>query len=357
MKVLLIIGNLPKTSPYISYYINVFKEHGIDYDIVAWNREGEDYVAESNCYVYDKKSSQLLPSYKKIIDMIRYSGYIKSIIKKNNYDAYVVYTVAISVFLYGFLKRHKKKYIIDVRDYSPLLRKKFFNKRFTFLCKNSLLNCISSLGFRKWLPEDCDYVLCHNVNKQLLTEAVVFTSFKHHSPIRVLTIGQIRDSLTNADILKALSNLKDIEVYFSGRGGAIPYLKNVASDEKIENVHFTGSYDKSEELNIVSDSDIVNCILPNNILSNYLMSNRLYTSVLSRRPIVVRCKTTQAYYVQKYKLGFVVDNIQNLHKDIVDYLTSFNYDEYDKGCRSFLLDVKDDVLNFERTLYSNLSNI
>ena len=42
MKVALLLPAEPEKAPYIQYYIDVFKEKGIEYDVIAWNRSGNN---------------------------------------------------------------------------------------------------------------------------------------------------------------------------------------------------------------------------------------------------------------------------------------------------------------------------
>ena len=92
---------------------------------------------------------------------------------------------------------------------------------------------------------------------------------------------------------------------------------------------------------------MVNILLPHTLNSDTCMSNRFYNAVVSRKPMIVNSGCYQAELVEKYKLGLVVDNFDNVGQQILDYYQKLNWDEYLAGCERFIEDVTQDNLAFE----------
>lgn len=66
MKVALLLPAEPEKAPYIQYYIDVFKEKGIEYDVIAWNRSGNNPKVLERLIMYDAPSPDTLSKIKKV---------------------------------------------------------------------------------------------------------------------------------------------------------------------------------------------------------------------------------------------------------------------------------------------------
>ena len=199
MKVALILATNVEKSPYIQYYIDVYKEKNIDVEVILLNRDkrvlNEEFPYKiHSCDIIAKETASCV---RKIYDYFRYSRFVRRILKQSDYSQIVVFTIANAVFLsYYLLSYYKKKYIFDIRDYSPLV--KYTVPIIRRLLNNSALNCFSSPGFRSWLPA-CDYVICHNARRKSLDEDIVNARDIDVENVKVLTIGQLRNFITNKD--------------------------------------------------------------------------------------------------------------------------------------------------------------
>ena len=128
----------------------------------------------------------------------------------------------------------------------------------------------------------------------------------------------------------------NFDMRFVGYGYAGQIIQKFCSNNNIANVSFHGRYKKSEEISFYEDADIINCCMGNNMLSNYLMSNRIYLAALLRKPIICIKGSYQSNIVQQYNLGCIVNNINNMKNELQEYLDRFDRIKYLNGVSLFL---------------------
>lgn len=344
MSILLILGAMPENSPYVNYYTNILDRMGVSYDICAWNRYQNNYIARNNLYVFTAKGRN--GSIKKIFDYFKYRKYILKHVKDHEYNRIVVFTITTAFFLHRLLTiNYKRKYIFDIRDYSSLMRFRHVKKVLKRILSMSYANVISSPGFKQWLPSEFKYTISHNVAADTLCTDVKKISSSER--IKILTIGALRDSKSNIELIKSLGNNSRFLMQFTGRGSATPVIHEYANSHKLNNVIVTGQYSKADEDSIVNKFDMINILLPHNMVSDYLMSNRFYLSVIHGKPMIVNNSCTQAFFVKKYNLGVIIDEKDDIAKKINDYWEYFDLHKYNKGRADFLNVVKNDEIKFE----------
>ena len=349
MKILLLLPASPSASPYLRYYLNVFDKNNVDYDVCIWNRSN-DIIKDKNYFVFNSKNTNNKNPLFKVKAFGDYRKFIIKILKDRQYDRIVVFTIQLAIYLSKvLLQQYKGKYIVDIRDYSKILKIPFSYNILRKTLRNSALNCISSPGFRQWLPEEADYIVSHNVDFNIL-KCHANACGQFAKPLRILTIGSIRDEVSNEFILSQLGNNHDYELKFAGDGPAVPYLKDYSESHRLQNVLFTGRYKKPDENNIVKECDLINILLPRNEVSDFLMSNRFYLSVIYRKPMIVNERCYQAKIVNRYGLGVVINPSDNIPKQIEAYLKKFNYTLYNDGCEAFIQEVSKDINEFESRL-------
>ena len=101
--------------PYLKYYLNTLS---INYDIICWNRDSNENYDQNNIFAFHKEviSNNKL---KKLYGYILFRKYCKDILKKNKYVGVVVLNTITSLIIGNYLKKKfKKKYIIDISEYS-----------------------------------------------------------------------------------------------------------------------------------------------------------------------------------------------------------------------------------------------
>ena len=321
MKVGLIISANIWFCPYLHIYTKILDKKHINYDIVSWDRKGMDGKQGMQFH-----SSLQRNRIEKFISFLLYTRFIKKVIRKENYDKLIIFGPKLGVFLSGLLKRKfNKRYIFDYRDLS-IEQNRIFNSKFVETLTNAAAIIISSPGFKKYLPKGFNYVISHNFDIDK-----VISSHQIHSnstdtmlkeKIKVLTIGGIRDYVSNEEVIRALANNEKFELYFVGKGQESDNLKKYVEAHNIKNVFFHGYYKKEDEANFIKDADFINIYYPKVKTHETALSNRFYNALIFNKPMLVTANSIQGDYVERYDLGLSVDDCVDLDKKIIDYLSS-----------------------------------
>ena len=220
-KVLIIVGGMVNRLPHVELYLKHYDKNSIEYDIIEWNRNNDSVIEKNNRYIYNKKISDLAPFYVKLIEIFKFSQYVKKIIKQNKYNRIITFTIADSLFLIPLLiKKYTNKYIFDIRDYSPICKLPFSNCILRKFINHSYVTCISSEGFKYWLPKECNYIMSHNIDLSLCSSDNKYTFKPLNQILDILTIGKIRDYESNKLIIDQLANNSNVKVRFVGDGNA-----------------------------------------------------------------------------------------------------------------------------------------
>ena len=305
-RLLFILPALPDYGPYVYNYIKLANDCSVGYDVICWNRKGVEVSFPDNYYVYQHPTKDSYRPIKKMLEIAGFSSFVRRMIRGKKYRLVITFTIADSVFLASYLKReYKGKYVFDIRDYSPVVNSRFFKKSIDTLLRYSAVNVISSAGFKSWLPARYDYLICHNTDLGRIRQSIDYVDFGsvRSGELSILTIGAIRDFSANKSVIDAFANSSTVQLSFIGDGNATPALKKYCEDNGVQNVSFYGRYKKEDEDEFVKDCSMMNLIMPHNMISDYLMSNRLYLSARFRKPVIVNDHCFQAEQVRKYDLG------------------------------------------------------
>lgn len=346
-KVLLLCGAELDKSPYVLPYIELFKQNSDSFDVLCQKSQMAVDVAGDNFIGFDKEYDGTAPGWKKLLMMREQARVAKRVIRQNGYSKIIVFTAQKGIFLSWFLKKnYLGQYVLDIRDHTSILRIPLCNRLLKSVIDNSAYTVISSAGFKKWLPESDKYIVCHNTSFYMIEYGLGEITkddrgqYESSQVIKLLTIGQIRDSHANAAVIDAIQSKKGIELYFVGSGNSVPALQEHCRVNNSVRVNFLGRYKKDEESSIIEGYDMINSYMDHDINSDSLLTNRLYLSAILRKPILVRGGTYQAELVSRYGLGIVVDDAENLAEDIVQYYDAIDWSRYDSDCKCFLNEVQ-----------------
>lgn len=324
-------------------------QNGIEYEIISWNRDGTDKPSETSFNLNINK----LKRFQKFIPFIKYLTYIKSTIRKNKYDKLIVFGPQIALLLYPFLKKgYNNNFILDYRDLSidqlPIL-KIIFKK----VVEISNLNIISSIGFKKYLPE-AHYIISHNISSDLLINQGLKKeedSLKCED-ITVLTIGSIRDYEANLEVVKALANKENIKLFFVGKGEASALLEKYTLENNIKNIFFHGFYKKGQEVDYIRKATFLNIYYPQIKSHSSALSNRFYNSLIYSRPMIVTSNSIQGDFVEQYNLGISINNCNHLEDKLRKFNLEFNEMKFNNSAEKLLTNFKTDYDIFQAKVLS-----
>jgi hypothetical protein len=217
---------------------------------------------------------------------------------------------------------------------------RFFPKLFNRLLRISALNVISSPGFKRYLPKGFDYVLSHNFDIETLKESLNKVNYDRvfiKSTITILTIGFIRDFEENYQVMKALFNKPNYLIKFIGKPNkAGTKLQQICTIDQQKNVEFSDFYINEDVRLLIKDTDFINIFRPNNYTCTLAFTNRFYYSLIYKKPMIVTKGSLEGMYVEKYKLGLVIENCSQLDEQIQAYISDFNQEEFNANCNKLL---------------------
>jgi hypothetical protein len=335
MKAAIIILGNSWVCPYVNTYKRAFEKLGYAYDVILWDRDGSD---KCNPFRFSSGNVNLDNPFLKSVSYLRYSRFIKKTVLKNRYDRLVVSGPHLAVLLSSFLrKKYKGRYIVDYRDIS-VEQKPLLGRIYSKVLSDSFCNVISSSGFKKHLPGKYDYLISHNFNFDVAVNSLNCKKPQsdNATPLRILTIGYIRNYTSNVKVIQTLGNCNGFCLRFAGSGDATERLKEYVLSHGIKNVEFTGFYKKDEEESIVAECDFINIFFPDDIEHSAIMSNRFYLALIYKKPMIVTAGSVQATLVSEYGLGVVTSNCENLDNEINEYLSNFNYQTFCRRCNELL---------------------
>lgn len=331
MKAIIIVPGLSKYLPYISIYEKIFSENKVDYKILQWDRLSltteENPEVFKNGYGYSDNPLKRLWSYH------YYLKWIKRKIRAEAPDIIIIATLAPAVFLNRFLNSWRGRYILDIRDYSPIV--KFLKPVVKKVIENSGMSLISSKGFLSWLPKHKYYPI-YNFG---IDSEIEFKCIDTNN-IHVATIGFIRDYEENVRIIDAIGNKKGVRMSFHGNGIALNSLIDYTDKKKYKNIVFTGPYTKDIEPDLYADADIINILMPSGKEGSTLLSNRFMNAATFRRPMILTSGSYQSELAKQYQIGLSINYDSDILVEIREYIKNFNYTLFCENCKRFVEEAK-----------------
>lgn len=329
MRVALICPSNILYMPFVDNYLKILELNNVDYQIISWDRFGTEKEDE---YIYrDTKVGHQ----RSLLDYYKYSKFLFKILKKNNYDKIIVFSLQLLLFLGRYLTKHYKgKYIVDVRDYNKVIT--FLNIKNAILYSNLVV--LSSSGYKSWLPKSNKYIINHNTQIENINQLLeVKNDWIIQDKLYVGCIGALRDYRVNIDLIKSLKNNKLIHLNYHGEGIINKNISNYLKVNSIKNVTLTGRYRKYEEVNLYNKNNLINVMRYNDDINNRTaLPNRLYNAALYGKPLLAFEGTYMSEIIKKYNLGIVINSFENIEVELLKYMNNFDLETYEKGRKLFL---------------------
>lgn len=341
--------------PYVTIYTKILDAEGFPYEIVSWCRDGKD---EKGCVQF-KDTRTFSNNVQRIIAYYRFSRFVKRTVVLRQYEKLIVFTPQLAFFIARLLKRnYYRKYIFDYRDLS-IEQTGVFKRPFATVLKNSAANVISSPGFKTYLPRGLDYILSHNFNIDMVRNALRDVRPQENAEetkyIDVLTIGGIRDYSSNVQVIDALASKTCFTVRFVGRGHSAEALQAHAVSIGAHNVSFAGFYPKEKEAEYIVGCTFMNIFYPRQNSHDMALSNRFYSSLIYKKPMITTADTLQGNYTRDYQLGVAVKDCEGLDVKLKDFLEGVDKDQYAKRCNDLLASFVADYDRFENMVKKFIS--
>ena len=130
-------------------------------------------------------------------------------------------------------------------------------------------------------------------------------------------------------------------------GKLIKHLKN----HQINNVFVTGRYKKEDEEDLYLRNDLINVLRYSNGINNKTaLPNRLYNAMLYGKPLIVFKGTYLAKLIEKYNLGVVITSMNDMEKELNEYLNKFDDAAYEIGRTTYFSNVTKENNNFKKKI-------
>ncbi|VTT43221.1 hypothetical protein [Streptococcus porcinus] len=338
--------------PYLQTYINKINSPTT---IIYWDRDNLDEKDDNN--VYYRFQYKLDSKKDKILGYIKYRKFVKNILLKNDFDIVILAQTLSALLLNDVLIKHyKKKYIVDVRDYSYENNKLIYNIEKKLL-KNSAMNVVSSEGFLNFLPTEAEYEVAHNIRKWPETELEnISNREKQREKLNIAFIGYISYQEQHKKLLLALKNDKRFNVNFIGSKSLD--LLAFCKENNINNVTLIDTFKTEKTLDFYKNVDLVNNLYGNHTpVLDYALSNKLYYAATLNIPILVCEETFMEDITHKYHFGITVDldNSQNLGDYLFESYQNIDWDKLDSGTSDFIRHVESQQSQFEEKLFKLLN--
>lgn len=344
MRIALICPSNMLYMPYVENYEIILKENNLDYDIINWDRFNmED---ENNPFKYkDKKIGHR----RNFFDYYKYKKFIIKHLNMVKYDKVIVFGIQITFFLKKILqKKFTGNYIIDIRDYNPIIN--YFN--ISKVINNSSFTVLSSPGYKEWLPNTDKYIINHNTKMKSLDELKSPELPFNKEKINIAYIGAIRDYQVNIDFIDSLKNSNLVDIFFHGEGNINKDIKKYLDSNNIQNVYLTGRYEKKDERKLYDNNDFINVLRYNERINNKTaLPNRLYNAAIYGKPMIAFTGNYLAKIIADYELGLILDSFNDTEDKIKNYLKDFDKKEYEEKRHVFFEKVIEDNKNFNFMLF------
>ena len=302
---------------------------------------------------FRRKSPISSNKFKKIYDFFLFRKFLIKELEINKYDRLIVFSPQLAIFLFSYLKKkYPNNFLLDYRDLSIEQNCMLIFKKILNICPTVV---ISSPGFKKYLPHDHQYVLSHNYRYKESRNMQVPSAYDlefhmNQMPIKIATIGGIRDYEQNRDLIDVFKNNVEFEMYFNGTGISEGKLKLHTELNSVSNVTFTGYYEKEMEFELYLNTTFVNIFYPKKATHETAISNRFYNALIHKRPMIVTKGGIQAKYVEKYNLGISVNDANEIEAELILYIKNFKPSEFISNCNYLIKSFESDYVLFKREL-------
>lgn len=324
-----------KYCPYLDKYTQILNSQNQEFEVLFWHREKSDRYYPSNFISYNYESEKnRLPIYKSF-DFLRYRNWLIKEIRQKKYKKVIILSTLSGMIISGILlKEFKNKYILDIRDYSYEKNPLFFNIEKKVI-ENSYFTCISSSGFKEFLPKDKPYITVHNFNKNEIEHKKVFRKKDKGETLKLVFIGGVRYFEHQKKIIDKLKNDERFEMVYHGSGTELDSFIEYCKETHVNNIVFTGEYDNKNKHELLENADILNNSYKTKkfIEVKYAISNKYYDGLIYGIPQLIETKTYKQKKVEDLNIGLGIDeNDHDFSDKLHNFYFSINENNFNLSC-------------------------
>lgn len=350
-KILLIDGIYPINTRNKRIIESLEKENVVKF--CAWNRESienedkENFIFSSN-EGYGNKI-------KKLLGMKNYLKFIKQTIKK--YNPEIVIASQWDILLLTIFSNFKGKIIYENLDLPTSSNKLILN--ILLLIEKLMLKKINGIIYasRFFIPLYEKYNIKNLLLENYPLEEINKKKFEivERNKIKISFIGGLRYFDTMKNLLLAIQENKNIEVYLIGKGPENNKFKDFIKKNNLKNIFIIDSYKYEEIKKLYVNTDLVWAVYPNKDYNvKYAISNKFFESILFEKPCFFAKNTLLGDFVEKEKIGIVVDpynineiknKISKLDQNIILKLQN-NIKKYKENKKLYWEDNEKELLDF-----------
>lgn len=348
--------------PFLNSYIDILDNNkNVSYDVIYFNRNKnlneklpKNYIPIEWLGKYTSKNSKI----SKIINFVNYQRIVKKILQRKEYDYLIVLTTIPGVLLSDyFSKNYKKRYLIDVRDYTWENLKPYL-KRENKLMKYASLRVISSPDYKNFLPK-YDYLLCHNINFKKNDKKLEINKLKKGNKDKIIIsyIGSISYENQCLRLIDLVLDDNRFEFHFYGNESTSNIISGKISNLNDKRIVFHGPFLPTDKNKIYNSSDIIfNCYGNDKILVKYAISNKYYDGAVYHKPLIVSPNTTMQKISESFSYPLDLENIKDLN-GLYDWYINLNENNFDIYCNKVINGTIKDNKDFENKLNKELGEI
>ena len=329
MIALIFCGDI-KYCPYLSRYTERLEMNNIDFEVWFWNRGGFNLNVKDNYYYFDSPSSESLTKAKKAIDFIDFRKWVVRRLKNTAPEKVILLSTLTGILLYDKLKKYRKKYIFDIRDYS-YENISLFRSIEGRIIKQSALTAISSKGFKSFLP-DYDYVIAHNFNRNEMLDSPQLV--KQDLPLDLVWNGTVRFFDFQRNYINCLRNDPRFRLVYHGAGTALEEYKEYCRINNVKNAVFTGPYNNSDKAALLRRAAILNNCYGgrDGDQLRFAISNRYYDGLIYHIPQLVEPGGYKASVTEAGGVGIALEAGSDFADRLYDYYMSLDQGKFDAAC-------------------------
>lgn len=338
--------------PYLRKYTQVLDELKTEYEVLYWNRDGQPNDYPLNYTSFNMVSKLDRPPLFKIFDFWKFKTWVKHQIDIKKYKKLIILSTLSGVIITKTLiNKYKGRYIFDIRDYS-YENINFFLKKEEKLIKESFFTCISSEGFKEFLPSGYSYLTVHNFNNNEVLQEKNFVKKKYGDTLNLIFVGGVRYFNHQVQIINNLKNDRRFNLVYHGSGPDLERFTTYCKENSIKNVTFTGKYDNSEKKNLLKNADILNNSYKSSKVMEikYAISNKYYDGLIYRIPQLVETDTFKCEKVENLGVGIGLnESAKNFANKLYEYYFKIDEKTFNENCEKGLKSIiKDDELYIKK---------